>query len=269
MPPQSSVAIGEVPTPTPLTPADPSQGDHPFPATTVPTGGPNPPDPPQRSTPMGEDPTPAPLTPVDPPQGDHPLPATTVPTGGPSTLPMPPQDSVPMDEDPTPTPLTPANPLQGEHPLPATTNSEALALLSLNFYEKLKGSSYHNVTFCEKDMNLAALRKLCEQKSARAHQAHQKQAVDAKRRREDRMTPCRHGTLARRIKIAVQNRSRDPKKWDVIQKITQQLDIKGMSGDEIDYVLGTNKVVRCIELPWISPVISNLFKSVKSYQSAF
>lgn len=98
-------------------------------------------------------------------------------------------------------------------PLPSSRwNSEALALLSLDFYEKLKGGSYRNVTFCEKDMNLAALRKLCEQKLTRTHQAHQKQATisscphdkqvemtatltakDAKRRREDRMTARRHG----------------------------------------------------------------------------
>ncbi|KIK74335.1 hypothetical protein PAXRUDRAFT_176040 [Paxillus rubicundulus Ve08.2h10] len=121
MPPQSSVAMGEVPTPTHLTPANPLQGDHPFPTTTVPAGGPNPPDPPQCSAPMSEDPTPTPLTPVDPPQSGHPLPATTVPAGGPSTLPMPPQGSVPMDEDPTPAPLTPVDPPQGDHPLPTTT----------------------------------------------------------------------------------------------------------------------------------------------------
>ncbi|KIK99309.1 hypothetical protein PAXRUDRAFT_132397, partial [Paxillus rubicundulus Ve08.2h10] len=167
-------------------------------------------------------------------------------------------------------------------------NSEALTLLSLNFYEKLKGSSYRNVTFCEKDMNLAALCKLCEQKLAQTHQAHRKQAMvsscphdrqvemtvtlivkDAKHRKEYKMTAHRHGTLTRQIKITVQNQSQDPKKWDVIQKITQWLDIEGMSGDETDYILGTKKVVRCIELPWISPVISNLFKSVESYQSAF
>ncbi|KIK73067.1 hypothetical protein PAXRUDRAFT_21266 [Paxillus rubicundulus Ve08.2h10] len=137
-------------------------------------------------------------------------------------------------------------------------------------------------------MNLAALRKLCEQKLAQTHQAHRKQAMvsscphdrqvemtamltakDAKRQREDRMTAYRHGTLARWIKIAVQNRSQDPEKWDVIQMITQWLDVEGMSGDETDYILGTKKVVRRIELPWISPVISNLFKSIESYQSAF
>ncbi|KIK79221.1 hypothetical protein PAXRUDRAFT_16448 [Paxillus rubicundulus Ve08.2h10] len=121
MPPQSSVAMGEVPTPAPLTPTNPSQGDHPFPATTVPVGGPNRTNPPQHSALMSEDPTPTPLTPVNPLQGDHPLPATTVPVGGPSTLPMPPQGSVPMDQDPTPAPLTPVNPPQGDHPLPTTT----------------------------------------------------------------------------------------------------------------------------------------------------
>ncbi|KIJ09721.1 hypothetical protein PAXINDRAFT_17197, partial [Paxillus involutus ATCC 200175] len=69
MPPQGSVPMGEVLTLAPLTPADPSQGDHPFPATTAPAGGPRPlPMPPQGSVPMGEDPTPAPLTPADPPQ---------------------------------------------------------------------------------------------------------------------------------------------------------------------------------------------------------
>ncbi|KIK73598.1 hypothetical protein PAXRUDRAFT_20685 [Paxillus rubicundulus Ve08.2h10] len=76
-------------------------------------------------------------------------------------------------------------------------------------------------------------------------------------------------TLIRQIKIAVQNRSQDPAKWDVIWKITRQLNVKGMIGDETDYILGTKKVVRCIELPWISLVISNLFKSIKSYQSTF
>ncbi|KAF8833330.1 hypothetical protein BDN67DRAFT_986104, partial [Paxillus ammoniavirescens] len=64
-------------------------------------------------------------------------------------------------------------------------------------------------------------------------------------------------------------RKTDPEKWDVIRKITQQLDVEGMSGDETDYILGIKKVVRRIELSWISPVISNLFKSVESYQSAF
>ncbi|KIK74454.1 hypothetical protein PAXRUDRAFT_19855 [Paxillus rubicundulus Ve08.2h10] len=151
-------------------------------------------------------------------------------------------------------------------------NSEALALLSLNFYEKLKGSSYRNITFCEKDMNLAALRKLCEQKLARTHQAHQKQAMTWGM--VSGLLICLLKliflkTLARWIKITVQNRSRDPEKWDVIQMITQRLDVKGMSGDETDYILGTKKVVRRIELPWISPVISNLFKSVESYQSTF
>ncbi|KIK91746.1 hypothetical protein PAXRUDRAFT_148814 [Paxillus rubicundulus Ve08.2h10] len=40
-------------------------------------------------------------------------------------------------------------------------NSKSLALLSLSLYEKLKGGSYCDVTFCEQDMNLGALHKFC------------------------------------------------------------------------------------------------------------
>ncbi|KAF9232692.1 hypothetical protein BU15DRAFT_80961 [Melanogaster broomeanus] len=145
-------------------------------------------------------------------------------------------------------------------------NTEAIALLSLNFYEKLK-EGYKDVTFDEKTMSLPKLRKLCEQKLVRTYRAHCKHT---------KLNSCtideRAEVIAkeeRRMKIAEQNRSRDPAKWDTIRTIIECLDLEGMSGDETDSTSGVKpKVVRRVELPWISSAISTLFNSVESYESA-
>ena len=55
-------------------------------------------------------------------------------------------------------------------------NSEAISILLLNFYKNLKGAVYQDIVFDEKTMSLQAIRKLCEQKLVRMHQAHRTQA---------------------------------------------------------------------------------------------
>ena len=69
--------------------------------------------------------------------------------------------------------------------------------------------------------------------------------------------------------IVNENRSRDPETWDSIRRIIDHLDIEGISGDETDTPPGAQpKVVRCMALPWLNPVISELFDCVESYNSA-
>ncbi|KAF9236805.1 hypothetical protein BU15DRAFT_63733 [Melanogaster broomeanus] len=120
-------------------------------------------------------------------------------------------------------------------------NSEAIAILTLDFYNHLKAGAYQGVIFDEHSMNLPGIRKICEQKL----------------------------TFARRQKIVMQNRSRDPEKWDAIHKIIDRLGVEGMSGDETDSPpFSRPKVLQCLELPWINPGISCLFKSMETYESA-
>ncbi|KAI9571092.1 hypothetical protein HD554DRAFT_2169469 [Boletus coccyginus] len=101
-------------------------------------------------------------------------------------------------------------------------NSEAISILSLDFYNNLKGGTYRDVIFDEQTMNLQAICKLCEQKLVMAQIAAKKE----NRRKGDRMIAHRHGTLARCKKIASQNRSRDPDKWDAVHKIIDGLGVE-------------------------------------------
>lgn len=91
-------------------------------------------------------------------------------------------------------------------------NSEAITILSVDFYNLLKAATYPDVIFDEHTMNLPTLRKLCEQKISRTHRAHRTQARvnqcvgedqaqamallaarEERRRKGDRMTTRRHG----------------------------------------------------------------------------
>lgn len=57
--------------------------------------------------------------------------------------------------------------------------------------------------------------------------------------------------------------------WDAIHKIITQLNVEGMSGDETDSPPRfTPKVLRCLELPWVNPAVSQLFKADESYELA-
>jgi hypothetical protein len=65
------------------------------------------------------------------------------------------------------------------------------------------------------------------------------------------------------------NRFCDSQNWDTIFKIINRLGAEGMSGDETDTPTGVYpKAVRHIEIPWISPRISQLFEAVDSYESS-
>ncbi|KAI9462601.1 hypothetical protein HD554DRAFT_2041178 [Boletus coccyginus] len=128
------------------------------------------------------------------------------------------------------------------HPLSASRwNREAIAILSLDFHMKLKSGAYKEVVYQEESMNLPALRRLCGQKL----------------------------TVARRKRIVMENRFRDPETWDTITKIIAMLDVEGMSGDEMDSPpTWKPKGLRRLELTWLSPSISLLFRSVESYEPA-
>ncbi|KAI9455309.1 hypothetical protein HD554DRAFT_2178513 [Boletus coccyginus] len=167
-------------------------------------------------------------------------------------------------------------------------NREAITILSIDFHNNLRNSVYPDVMYDENTMHLPAILKHCEQKLLRTQQAYRRKIkIDAttaaerdsvvnnlvlkedRRRKAERMTSRRHGTLARRKKIVLENRSRDPETWDAIHKIIIQLDVEGMSGDETDSSPKfTPKVLRRLELPWINPAVSQLFRAVESYESA-
>ncbi|KAF9231790.1 hypothetical protein BU15DRAFT_21090, partial [Melanogaster broomeanus] len=97
-------------------------------------------------------------------------------------------------------------------------------------------------------------------------------AITARKERRhklDRMTTRKHGTLARRRRIIGEHCPSDPDTWDSIRRIVDRLDIEGISGDETDTEPGAQpKVVRRVALPWLSPVISELFDCVESYNTA-
>ncbi|KAF8833118.1 hypothetical protein BDN67DRAFT_1017930 [Paxillus ammoniavirescens] len=157
-------------------------------------------------------------------------------------------------------------------------NTEVVQLLTVDFQQKLKNSTYPLVVFDEGKMNLLALRKLCIAKLRRMCREKQDGAklatTDITSQKErchklDRMTTCKHGTLARRRRIIDENCSRDPGTWDDIRRIIDGLDIEGISGDETDTALGAQtKVIRHVVLPWLSPFISELFDCVESYNTA-
>ena len=186
-------------------------------------------------------------------------------------------------------------------------NSKAISLLSLNFYNNLKGGVYWDVIFDTQTMSLQAIRKLCEQKLVRMYQAHRMQAriniaaadewtqvmaqiavKEEKHWKGDRMIARHHGvcypfkccllfcltlldvkTLTRRKKIASQNRSRDPEKWNAIHKIINTFGVEGISGDKTDCPPALKpKALQHLELPWINCGISCLFQSVETYESA-
>ena len=54
-------------------------------------------------------------------------------------------------------------------------NVEAISILSLDFYNNLKGSAYQDIMFDEPTMNLQTVHKICKQKLVWTHQAYQKQ----------------------------------------------------------------------------------------------
>ncbi|KAI9459519.1 hypothetical protein HD554DRAFT_2041861 [Boletus coccyginus] len=167
-------------------------------------------------------------------------------------------------------------------------NHEAIAILSLDFHMKLKSGAYKEVIYQEESMNLPALRRLCGQKLVRTHQAHRKRALinaatpdeqeqvksslralEEKRLKGERKISRRFGTVARHKRIVTENRFRDPETWDTIAKIIAMLDVEGMSGDETDSPpTWKPKGLRRLELTWLSPSISLLFRSVESYEPA-
>ncbi|KAI9573727.1 hypothetical protein HD554DRAFT_2035461 [Boletus coccyginus] len=156
-------------------------------------------------------------------------------------------------------------------------NSEAISILSLDFYNNLKGSASRDVIFDEKTMSLQVIRKMCKQKLAQTYQAHrqvdkinmatgnkQTQVIahirtkKKKCQKGDRMIARSHG-----------NHSQDPETWDAIRKIIDKLGVEGMSGDETDCPPASKpRVLWCLELPWINPAIFRLFLSVETYESA-
>ncbi|KAI9567123.1 hypothetical protein HD554DRAFT_2270715 [Boletus coccyginus] len=175
------------------------------------------------------------------------------------------------------------------HPLSVSCwNREAIAILSLDFHMKLKSGAYKEVVYQEESMNLPALRRLCGQKLVRTHQAHRKRALinaatpdeqeqvksslralEEKRLKGERKISRRFGTVARRKRIVTENCFRDPETWDTITKIIAMLDVEGMSGDETDSPpTWKPKGLRRLELTWLSPSISLLFRSVESYEPA-
>ena len=61
----------------------------------------------------------------------------------------------------------------------------------------------------------------------------------------------------------------NPENWDAISRIIDCLGVEGMSGDETDTPTEVYpKIVRQVEILWISPHISQLFQAVNSYEPA-
>ena len=53
----------------------------------------------------------------------------------------------------------------------------------------------------------------------------------------------------------------------MISQIVERLGVEGMSGDETDAPSSIlTKSVRCVEIPWLTPHISELFQAVDSYE---
>jgi hypothetical protein len=66
-----------------------------------------------------------------------------------------------------------------------------------------------------------------------------------------------------------ENHFRDPETWGAVAKIIARLDVEGMSGDETDSLpTWKPKGLRRLELTWLNPSISLLFRSVESYEPA-